>query len=306
MNQLTQKQNSVQTQNIDYFTLWLDSLPSEHTRKVYERNVEAFAKHIVGVPIAELHYRPRVELYSALQKWVNTCGKSTATISQVVASIRGYFQFLCNLLIIESNPLQNFSTPKVKHRDRDYLLADDMKAIMDVVDASTVTGKRDKAMFTVMYELGLRRSEVVGLRRSDLKRTDDGYVLHVSGKGNSQEVMPVSLRLVEEVEEYWKAAGLTAVNRDTPVFPGKRGQQLSDNTLYYMVERYAKRAGITKKVSPHLIRHRVATEASEVASNPTQGMALTRHKSLKSFEGYVHTDKLKTRREIQRRRGVEV
>lgn len=180
----------------------------------------------------------------------------------------------------------------------EVLTVEEIDAMLSSIDLSTAEGQRNRAILEVLYSCGLRVSELVGLRLSQLYLQDE-YIC-VEGKGNKQRLVPISQQAVREIERYMSDRATLDIKagEEDYLFLNRRGRHLSRVMVFYIVRDACERCGIKKSVSPHTLRHSFATHLLENGANLRAIQQMLGHESITTTEIYVHLDKHFLRQEV--------
>lgn len=218
--------------------------------------------------------------------------------ARIISGIKSFFNFLRLEKWIEQDPSELIETPKLGMKLPDVLTVEEVDAMVDSIDLMVPEGKRNRAIIETLYGCGLRVSELVGLRISDLY-FPDGYIM-VEGKGGKQRLVPISESAITEIRSYMEDRASIAVKRgnENILFLNRRGSQLSRVMVFYIVKQACEQCGIKKKVSPHTLRHTFATHLLEGGANLRAIQQMLGHESITTTEIYTHLDRQFLRQEI--------
>lgn len=218
--------------------------------------------------------------------------------ARIISGIKSFFNFLRLEKWIEQDPSELIETPKLGMKLPDVLTVEEVDAMVDSIDLMVPEGKRNRAIIETLYGCGLRVSELVGLRISDLY-FPDGYIM-VEGKGGKQRLVPISESAITEIRSYMDDRANITVKRgnENILFLNRRGAQLSRVMVFYIVKQACEQCGIKKKVSPHTLRHTFATHLLEGGANLRAIQQMLGHESITTTEIYTHLDRQFLRQEI--------
>jgi integrase/recombinase XerD len=216
-------------------------------------------------------------------------GLSPASTARLVASTRGFFRFLRLIGAVAANPAEDLQAPRAFAALPRFLSFDDVDALLAAPDPSTPKGLRDRALIEVLYATGLRVSELVGLRVTDV-RSAEGYV-QCLGKGRKQRIVPLGDTAADWVRRY-VAEGRPALakGRQSPwLFLNARGGgRLSRGGFWKLLKSYGGDAGIRAHLSPHVLRHSFATHLLERGADLRAIQAMLGHADLSTTQIYTH------------------
>ena len=211
--------------------------------------------------------------------------------ARIISGMRAFYRYLIYANVLETDPTELLDAPKIGMHLPDVLTVEEIKSIMDVIDLSTPEGHRNRAMAEVMYGCGLRVSELVTLRISNLF-FDDGFV-KVVGKGNKERLIPIGQTAMKMVNLYVngkrKELKIKKGEEDY-VFLNRRGAHLTREMVFMLVKKWVKDAGIDKTVSPHTFRHSFATHLIEGGADLRAVQEMLGHESITTTEIYTHLD----------------
>ena len=211
--------------------------------------------------------------------------------ARIISGMRAFYRYLIYANVLETDPTELLDAPKIGMHLPDVLTVEEIKSIMDVIDMSTPEGHRNRAMAEVMYGCGLRVSELVTLRISNLF-FDDGFV-KVVGKGNKERLIPIGSTAQKMVNLYLDGARKTLKikkGEEDYVFLNRRGAHLTREMVFMLVKKWVKEADIDKTVSPHTFRHSFATHLIEGGADLRAVQEMLGHESITTTEIYTHLD----------------
>jgi integrase/recombinase XerD len=240
----------------------------------------------LGPEKVELHH-----LQSFLQ-WVSELGMSARTQARVISGLRAFYRYLLLENIVQHDPTAILDLPRIGLKLPVTLNVKEIDLLIGKIDLSKPEGKRNKAMLETLYGCGLRVSELVNLRISNLF-FKDGFI-RVTGKGNKERLIPVGSVAQAEISYY-----LSDVRPHVPVkkghedilFLNRRGAGLSRVMIFTMIKKLATTAGIKKQISPHTFRHSFATHLVEGGADLRAVQEMLGHESITTTEIYTHLDK---------------
>ena len=219
-------------------------------------------------------------------------GVESTSQARIMAGVRAFFRFLVVEQVIQENPALLIDTPKLRQKLPTVLTIPEVEAILKAVDLSLPEGHRNKAIIEVLYGCGLRVSELVNLRLSWL-RFDEGYI-RVIGKGNKERIVPIGETARKAVLLYTEGQRQHVKIKkgfEDIVFLNRRGGQLTREMVFLIVKELAKKAGITKTISPHTFRHSFATHLVEGGADLRAVQEMLGHENITTTEIYTHLDR---------------
>jgi len=217
---------------------------------------------------------------------------SSRSQARTQSGIRAFFRYLLIEGVISNNPASDLESPRLERKLPDFLTVAEIDRILSVIDLSKPEGPRNKAIVETLYGLGLRVSELVNLKISDLNLEEE-FAL-VTGKGNKQRLVPLGSEARRHIMIY-----LTSSRPSTPprkghediLFLNNQGKNLSRVMIFTIVKNLCQAAGIQKKVSPHTFRHSFATHLVEGGADLRAVQEMLGHESITTTEIYTHLDK---------------
>lgn len=213
-------------------------------------------------------------------------GISNKTLSRILSAIRGFFDFLLSENVMENNPARLFDGPKYSRTLPDVLTKEEVFRLIESPDLNTKYGFRDKTMLELMYGSGLRVSELCDLILFDIDF--EGGFLRITGKGDKQRVVPVHIQGLKLLEEYIENIRPKFSPKTDNVFLNRFGRPISRQAIWKIIKYYAKKAGITKNISPHTLRHCFATHLLEGGADLRSVQILLGHSDISTTEIYTH------------------
>lgn len=270
--------------------LRLEKSLSENSVDAYMNDVSKLEKYITenktGVTPATVSYTDLKEFIL----WYGEDNKNSRTQSRVLSGIRAFYRFLLIEGEIEENPATLIESPKIGLKLPEILSVIEIDKMIDVIDLSKPEGHRNKAIIETLYGCGLRVSELVNLRLTDI-HYGEGYVI-VTGKGNKQRLVPVSGKALKEIDIYKLDRKTLSVIKDQNVlFLNRRGSKLTRAMIFTIIKDLAAKAGIRKNISPHTFRHSFATHMIEAGADLRAVQEMLGHESILTTEIYTHIDR---------------
>jgi integrase/recombinase XerD len=218
-----------------------------------------------------------------------TGGLSPTSAARLVATVRGFYRYLRLRGTISENPADDLHAPRLFAMLPRFLSAADVDALLAAPDVSSPGGIRDRALIEVLYATGLRVTELVSLRLTDI-RIEQGY-LQCLGKGNKQRIVPLGDIAAGWVRRYLaEARPMMTRKRDAPwLFVSARGaRRLSRGGFWQILKDYGAKAGITAQLSPHIVRHSFATHLLERGADLRAIQTMLGHADLSTTQIYTH------------------
>jgi integrase/recombinase XerC len=268
---------------------------SHYTVRNYRADLAGFFKFLTEKGLTMLDQVDRHILREYLSYLVDE-GVVKASIARKLSAIRSFFRYLVREGIIPKNPIEQVSSPKLDKRLPSFLTLEEVERLLSAPDLSTPLGQRDRALLELLYASGLRVSELVGLtlEQIDLETNE----IRVLGKGSKERVVLMGLPAVEALKNYLEQGRnqLLGKKRSQALFLNRYGQPLLERSVQRLLNQYAKKAGIGKRVHPHLLRHTFATHMLDGGADLRVVQELLGHARLTSTQIYTHVTKGQARK----------
>ena len=218
--------------------------------------------------------------------------------ARVLSGVRSFFRFLELDGVVESDPTELLEWPSLPEHLPVVLTLEEIDRIEDSIDLSKAEGARNRAIIEVLFSCGLRVSELVNMKLSDLYLED--RVLLVRGKGNKERLVPVSNKAIADLKRWFFDRNLMKIKpgEDDYVFLNRRGAHLTRTMILIMVKRQAEEAGIKKTISPHTFRHSFATALLQGGADLRSIQAMLGHEKIDTTLVYTHISNEQLRKAI--------
>ena len=229
-----------------------------------------------------------------LQEFIYNIAKELNPRSQsrIISGLKGFFNYLIFEEYRATNPLDLIESPKIGRKLPDTLSIEEIDTIISIIDLSKPQGERNRAIIEVLYGCGLRVSELISLKISDLF-FDEGFI-KVTGKGNKQRFVPIGSLTIKFIDIYRNEIRVHQVikpNAQDTLFLNRRGNELTRSMIFHIVKELTEKAGIQKNISPHTFRHSFATHLLENGADLRAIQQMLGHESITTTEIYTHLDK---------------
>jgi integrase/recombinase XerD len=266
-------------------------------KSLSENSIEAYLNDVFKLEkfFAETQkdITPTMVSYSDLKEfilWYGADNKNTRTQSRILSGIRAFYKFLLIEGEITENPASLIESPKIGLKLPEVLSIMEIDRMIEVIDLSKPEGHRNKAIIETLYGCGLRVSELVNLRLTDIHYGEEFVI--VTGKGNKQRLVPVSGKALKEIDIYKQDRNQLSVIHDQNVlFLNRRGSKLTRAMIFTIIKNLAAKAGIRKNISPHTFRHSFATHMIEAGADLRAVQEMLGHESILTTEIYTHIDR---------------
>lgn len=229
---------------------------------------------------------------------IHELGIGPTSQARILSGVRSFYRYLLLDGYIDNDPTELLESPRLGEHLPEVLSTEEVDQLEDSIDLSTNEGHRNRAIIEVLFSCGLRVSELVNLKYSDLF-LEDGYI-RVMGKGSKERLVPISERAIHELDNWRSVRNLMVIKpgEEDYVFLNRRGAHLTRTMILIMIKRQAEAAGIAKTISPHTLRHSFATALLEGGADLRVIQALLGHESIGTTEIYTHIDTSTLRKEI--------
>ena len=273
---------------IDIFLdhLWVERGVSEHTLKAYGSDLQGMAVSLnkQGQDLCSAKQENLLDYFAQrIQQ-----GVSPRTTARLLSSLRRFYRYLLREGRVEHDPTAQIDAPKLGRPLPKSLTEEDVDALLDAPDIGTPLGLRDRSMLELLYASGLRVSELVGLKLSEVSMAQG--VVRIFGKGGKERLVPMGEECLDWLQSYKdeaRAALLSGKISDA-VFVTRRGAAMTRQAFWYLIKRYAMQAGIHTDLSPHTLRHAFATHLLNHGADLRVLQMLLGHSDLSTTQIYTH------------------
>jgi integrase/recombinase XerD len=282
--------------------LWLEDGLSKNTLDSYRLDLTSFAfwltqqnKQLLAVDQAD------IQQYLAVKFPLS----KPRSISRLIASLRRFYRFLIRENKISLDPTMQIQSPKLPRSLPKSLNEDEVVALLNAPNVDEPAGLRDRAMLELLYACGLRVSELVGIKATEVSVSDG--VVRVTGKGSKTRLVPMGEEAVEWISRYLSGARAAILQKRLcdALFVTNRGQAMTRQAFWYLIKRYSLLAGITKHMSPHVLRHAFATHLLNHGADLRVVQMLLGHADISTTQIYTHVarERLKQLHSVHHPRG---
>ncbi len=270
--------------------LRLEKSLSENSIEAYLNDVQKLENFASG---SGKDLTPVSVTYSDLKDflgWYGSGNPNSRTQARVLSGIKAFFKFLLIDGEITENPSSLIESPRIGLKLPEVLTVTEIDKLVDTIDLSLPGGHRNKAIIETLYGCGLRVSELVNLRLTNI-HYGEGFIT-VTGKGNKQRLVPISDKTLKEIDLYKVDRNrLPVIHDENIVFLNRRGKKLTRAMIFTIVKDLAGKAGIVKKISPHTFRHSFATHMVAAGADLRAVQEMLGHESILTTEIYTHIDR---------------
>lgn len=270
--------------------LWLEDGLGVQTRQAYSSDLVQLSRWLAARPPGLGNGLIAVRRTDLLE-WIAAGlaeGRKTSTAARRLSGLRRFYRYLLREGRVEEDPTLRIDSPRLPRRLPDSLSEADVEALLREPDTSKALELRDRAMLEILYGCGLRVSELVSLRVDQVNLRQ--AVVRLTGKGAKERLVPLGEEGVDWLLEYLRSGRreLLRGKASDALFPGNRPQAMTRQTFWYRIKHYAVRAGITKKLSPHTLRHAFATHLLNHGADLRVVQMLLGHSDLSTTQIYTH------------------
>lgn len=246
-------------------------------------SIENKIKHINDIGLQELQQ---------FIKWIASIGMSERSQARIISAIKAFYKYCLQEEITAKDPTELLAAPKLKKVLPDTLTFEEIEQIISQIDLSKPEGMRNKALLETLYSCGMRVSEIIQLKKSNLY-LDIGFV-RVIGKGDKERLIPIGAAAAKFLQIYLQEVRIhvdIAKGAEDIVFLNRRGNKLSRVMVFYIIKDLAQKAQIQKNISPHTFRHSFATHLVEGGADLRAVQEMLGHESITTTEIYTHLDR---------------
>ena len=274
---------------IDAFldALWLEKGLSENTLKSYRHDLEKLGGWVSGQGTTLLTLR-RADMNTYLSYRMQRGLKARST-ARCLSCVRAFYRYLLREKKIDVDPTLQVENPKLGRPLPDTLTEADVEKLLAAPDTSSPIGMRDRTMLEVLYACGLRVSELTNLKMSEINLRQG--VVRIVGKGSKERLVPLGEEAISWLNRYLQEARNELLKKNLAqdtVFPSNRGLVMTRQTFWHRLKEHARHAGITKKLSPHTLRHAFATHLLNHGADLRVVQLLLGHSDLSTTQIYTH------------------
>lgn len=227
-----------------------------------------------------------------LMGWINDRGISPRTQARIISGIKSFYKFLLIEEKIDRDPTALLEAPKVGRKLPEILSVEEIDTIINAIDIKKPEGQRNKAILETLYSCGLRVSELIDLKISNLF-FESGFI-KVEGKGSKERLVPISNKAIKEINlylsEYRRILNIHPEHEDV-LFLNRRGKKLSRVMIFTIIKNISRQLNLEKNISPHTFRHSFATHLIDGGANLRAVQEMLGHESIITTEIYTHLDK---------------
>jgi integrase/recombinase XerD len=273
---------------IDRFldAIWMERGLSENTLGAYRADLVALNHRLTGRGV-ELARATRADVLEYIAWRVESGAKPRSTARQL-SSFRRFYRYLLREGMLLEDPTAQIAMPKIGRALPQSLTEEEVEALLAAPVVTESLGHRDRAMLEVLYATGVRVSELINLRMSQVNLNQG--VLRIIGKGDRERLIPLGDEAQDWIRDFISGPRMEIlVERQTDfLFPTRRGDRMTRQAFWHIIKRYAKKAGVKKKLSPHTVRHAFATHLLNNGADLRVVQLLLGHSDVSTTQIYTH------------------
>ncbi|TVQ13594.1 MAG: site-specific tyrosine recombinase XerD [Bacteroidetes bacterium] len=272
--------------------LQLEKSLSSNSIEAYLRDLRRLSEYLEIKRLSPEVGQVSHQLLSEFILWIAQLGLSARSQARMISGIRAFFKFLILEDVVEKNPAAMLALPRLGRKLPQVLSVEEIDQMIATIDLSNAQGQRNRAILEILYGSGLRVSEAVELKISDVFFKEE--FLKITGKGNKQRLVPLGSSAAKEMKIYLENhRNQVAVQKgfEDHVFLNQRGRKLTRVMIFLVIKGLAEKAGIAKNISPHTMRHSFATHLVERGADLRAVQDMLGHESITTTEIYTHLDR---------------
>lgn len=281
--------------------LQLERNMSENTVHAYMHDVDLmirfFEEELDSKVVSKIDVNNLIEFVGFLNKME----LGAYSQSRVISGIKAFFKYLLLEQVIETDPSELLESPQLGRKLPDILSVDEIGELIDSVDLSSPEGERNKAILETLYGCGLRVSELINLKISDLHFREG--IISVTGKGNKQRLIPIGGAAEKQIRIYKDQVRVhqhIEKKSEDILFLNRRGRKMSRQMVFIIIKNLVEKMGLKKTISPHTFRHSFATHLVQNGADLRAVQELLGHVSITTTEIYTHLDREDLRKSIMK------
>ncbi len=272
--------------------LKLERSLSDNSVEAYLHDIEKLVQYLEMMNISKAPGEIDRAVLKDFIEWINGLGMNATTQARVISGIKAFYKYLLMENITKNNPTELLDSPKIGRKLPDTLSISEINQLVDAIDLSLPEGERNKAILETLYGCGLRVSELVNLKISNLF-FKQGFV-KIIGKGNKERIVPIGSVAMKHIGIYVKNIrnhqNIKKGHEDI-LFLNRRGAMLTRVMIFTIIRQLVKKIGMKKKISPHTFRHSFATHLIEGGADLRAVQEMLGHESITTTEIYTHLDR---------------
>jgi len=279
--------------------LQLERNMSENTVQAYLRDVDMLIDYLEQEKSSKPMTKIVLDDFTGFFAYLNELGLEAYSQSRTISGVKAFFKYLFNEQIIDTNPSELLESPKPGKKLPDILSEKEIEEMINAIDLSLPEGERNKAILETLYGCGLRVSELINLKISDLHFNEE--IISVTGKGNKQRLIPIGGAAKKQILIYKDQVRIhqNIHKKDEDIlFLNRRGKRMSRQMIFLIIKDLVAKVGFKKTISPHTFRHSFATHLVQYGADLRAVQELLGHASITTTEIYTHLNNEDLRKSI--------
>jgi len=279
--------------------LKLEKSLSPNSVEAYLHDIDKFTAYLEGSGISKNPSAITIDELQDFVKWLNVNNMNARSQMRIISGLRAFYKYLLLENLSDQNPTELLDLPKIARKLPDVLSVKDIEKIIDAIDRSKPQGERNRAIIETLYGCGLRVSELINLKISNIY-FNEGYI-RVTGKGDKERLVPIGKKALDQITLYLQTCRVHQTIRkgfEDHLFLNNRGAKLTRVMVFTIIKELVEMAGIRKNVSPHTLRHSFATHLVEGGADLRAVQEMLGHASIITTEIYTHLNREYLREEI--------
>lgn len=280
--------------------LQLEKSLAENSVQAYLHDIEKLTSYLLDKNDAKAPGEITLKDLEKFVQWVHELGMTPTSQARIISGLRSFYKYCLLEQLSTTDPTVLLEAPKLRRLLPDTLSFEEIESIIAVIDLSKPEGGRNKAILETLYSCGLRVSELVNLKISCLY-LDVGFI-KVIGKGDKERLVPIGADAIKYINIYRNNIRChipVKKGEEDILFLNRRGSRLTRVMIFLILKALAKKAGITKNISPHTFRHSFATHLVEGGADLRAVQEMLGHESITTTEIYTHLDREYLRNTLQ-------
>jgi integrase/recombinase XerD len=280
--------------------LGLERSLSDHSVQAYLSDLDKLTLFLQAAGLQKTPADLELNHLQQFVRWVAELGMTQTSQARIISGIRAFYKYCLLEDITTKDPTTLLEAPKLMRQLPDVLSFEEIETIIAQIDLSTPEGGRNKAILETLYSCGLRVTEVVNLKLSQLY-FDVGFI-RVVGKGNKERLVPIGSSAIKYINLYKNNIRVHQAPKpgeEDILFLNRRGRRLTRVMIFLIIKELVKQAGIRKTISPHTFRHSFATHLVEGGADLRAVQEMLGHESITTTEIYTHLDREFLRKTLQ-------
>lgn len=258
---------------------------SEKTVDSYRRDLNQLAVYLTSQGISSFEKVDRLVFLNFIADYRLETNAENATIARKLSTYRSFYRYLNEYIGIEHNPLESIKTPKNHRKIPDFLFVNEIRNFLETYDGHDPIQLRDRTLFTMMYACGMRVSEIINVKWTDVQMEERTIRIH--GKGDKERIVPFFAGFDSQLKEY-KLQYWEKYAKDDSIFVNQRGKGLTSRGIQYLMQKHANNIGMNMRIHPHMFRHSFATHLLDHGADIRIVQELLGHSSLSTTQIYTH------------------